>query len=91
MSKLVSIIIPCYNQGKYITEVIMSAENQTYKDIEIVFIDDCSTDNSLDIVNEFSKKFNNIIVLENDTNSGVVESRNRAINAARGFYILPLD
>lgn len=91
MSKLVSIIIPCYNQGQYITDAIMSAENQTHKDIEIVFIDDCSTDNSLEIVDELAKKFNNIVVLKNDANSGVVESRNKAIDTARGFYILPLD
>ena len=52
MSKLVSIIIPCFNQEKYITDAIMSAENQTNKDIEIVLIDDCSTDGSLEVANE---------------------------------------
>lgn len=91
MTKLVSIIIPCYNQEKYITDAIMSAENQTYKDIEIVFIDDCSTDGSLEVVNELKKKYTNIVVLKNETNLGVVDSRNKAIDVAKGFYILPLD
>lgn len=91
MSKLVSIIIPCFNQEKFITDAIMSAENQTYKDIEIVFIDDCSTDGSLEVVNELKKKYTNIVVLKNETNLGVVDSRNKAIDVAKGFYILPLD
>ncbi len=91
MSKLVSIIIPCYNQEKYITDAIMSAENQTYKDIEIVFIDDCSTDSSLEVVNDLKNKYSNIVVLKNETNLGVVDSRNNAIDVAKGFYILPLD
>lgn len=91
MSKLVSIIIPCFNQEKFITDAIMSAENQTYKDIEIVFIDDCSTDGSLEVVNELKKKYTNIFVLKNETNLGVVDSRNKAIDFAKGFYILPLD
>ena len=91
MSKLVSIIIPCFNQEKFISDAIMSAENQTYKDIEIVFIDDCSTDASLEVVNELKKKYTNIVVLKNETNLGVVDSRNKAIDVAKGFYILPLD
>lgn len=91
MTKLVSIIIPCYNQEKYITDAIMSAENQTYKDIQIVFIDDCSTDKSLEVVSELEKKYSNIVVLKNETNLGVVDSRNKAIDVAKGFYILPLD
>lgn len=91
MTKLVSIVIPCYNQEKYITDAIMSAENQTYKDIEIVFIDDCSTDGSLEVANELKKKYTNIVVLKNETNLGVVDSRNKAIDVAKGFYILPLD
>lgn len=91
MTKLVSIIIPCYNQEKYISDAIMSAENQTYKDIEIVFIDDCSTDGSLEVANELKKKYTNIVVLKNETNLGVVDSRNKAIDVAKGFYILPLD
>lgn len=91
MTKLVSIVIPCYNQEKYIADAIMSAENQTYKDIEIVFIDDCSTDGSLEVANELKKKYTNIVVLKNETNLGVVDSRNKAIDVAKGFYILPLD
>ena len=91
MSKLVSIIITCFNQEKYITEAIMSAVKQTYKNIEIVVIDDCSSDSSLNIVHNLEKQYSNIVVLKNDVNKGVVYSRNRAIDTAKGEYVLPLD
>lgn len=91
MPKLVSVIITCFNQKNYITEAIMSAVNQTYRNIEIVFIDDCSSDASLQIANNLKKQYSNIVILKNDENRGVVYSRNRAIDAAKGFYIMPLD
>ena len=53
---LVSVVIPMYNSGKYITPTIMSALNQTYKDIEVLVIDDCSKDNSIEVVERLSKK-----------------------------------
>lgn len=91
MAKLVSVIIPCFNQENFITEAIMSAVNQTYKNIEIVFIDDCSSDSSLQIANNLKKQYSNIVILKNEVNRGVVYSRNRAIDTANGFYIMPLD
>lgn len=87
----VSIIIPCYNQGKYVAEAINSALRQTFKDIEIVCVNDGSTDNSVGIIKSFENKYKNFIFLNNEENRGVIYSRNFAIKNCNGTYILPLD
>ena len=92
MNKKVSIIIPCYNQGRYVAEAIQSALDQTYKNIEIVCINDASTDNTRDEVAKLAEEHKDIIVfIENPENKGVIYSRNRAIDTCSGEYILPLD
>lgn len=88
---LVSIIVPCYNQANYVAETIESAIKQTYKNIEIVCIDDCSKDNSSDIIQSYAEKYENISFIQLDTNRGVCFARNTAINSCSGEYILPLD
>ncbi len=87
----VSIIIPCYNQGQYVAEAINSALSQTYSDIEIVCINDGSTDNTHKIIKSFADKYKNILYINSEKNNGVIYSRNTAINACHGEYILPLD
>ena len=87
----VSIIIPCYNQEKYVAEAINSALRQTFKDIEIVCVNDGSTDNSVEIIKSFENKYKNFIFLNNEENRGVIYSRNFAIKNCNGTYILPLD
>ena len=87
----VSIIIPCYNQGKYVAEAINSALRQTFKDIEIVCVNDGSTDNSVEIIKSFENKYKNFIFLNNEENRSVIYSRNFAIKNCNGTYILPLD
>lgn len=89
--KKVSIIIPCYNQAEYVKDAILSAINQTYQNIEIVCINDASTDNSGEIIKSFADKYKDILFFENNRNVGVVYTRNFAIDACRGEYILPLD
>lgn len=89
--KKVSIIIPCYNKEKYVKEAVESAINQTYKNIEIVCIDDASTDNSRVILKEITEKYNNLVLIEEDKNIGVCRARNKAIEISSGEYILPLD
>ncbi|MCQ2743730.1 MAG: glycosyltransferase [bacterium] len=91
MGEKVSIIITNYNKSDYIKEAIESAINQTYKNVEVVIIDDCSTDNSFDLIQNYKEKYNNIVCIRNEQNRGVVYSRNLAINKASGYYILPLD
>lgn len=90
MSK-VSIVIPCYNKELYISDAIESALAQTYKDIEIVVVNDCSGDNSAQIIKEYADKYQQIKFIDFDKNEGVIKARNTAIEAAGGEYILPLD
>ena len=90
-SKKVSVIIPCFNQGEYIADSIESVINQTYKNIEIVIVNDGSTDNSSEIINDQAKKYDNILFLDEKENQGVVNARNLAVEKSSGEYILPLD
>lgn len=91
MYKKVSIIIPCYNQGKYIKYAIESALDQTYKDLEIICVNDGSRDNSSKIIKELAEKYKNILYFELEKNLGVINARNLAIDSSSGEYILPLD
>ena len=89
MNDLVSIIMPSYNTAKYIEESIQSVLNQTYKNWELIIVDDCSTDNTDEIVSQFNDK--RIIYLKNEQNSGAAISRNRALREAKGKWIAFLD
>lgn len=83
----VSVIIPVYNAEKFIKKTIESVLNQTYKDYEIIIIDDGSTDNSKKILDEFKDK----VRYFKQANSGVSSARNMAIKEAAGKYIALLD
>lgn len=86
----VSIIVPVFNKGKYIKDCIESLLNQTKKGIEIVIVNDGSTDNSLSIIKEYAAKYNNIIYL-NKENGGLSSSRIAGLKMAHGKYIGWLD
>lgn len=88
---LVSVVIPMYNSGKYITPSIMSALNQTYKNIEVLVIDDCSKDNSVEVVEGLSKKDGRVRCFPLEKNGGAAVARNKGIKEARGRYIAFLD
>ncbi len=90
MSKI-SIIIPIYNGSKYIFNMCKQLDNQTYKDFDVIFIDDCSKDDSLKKLKEASKKYKFIKVLENEKNMGAGYSRNKAIRMVKNDYIGFLD
>lgn len=90
MSTLVSIIVPVYNVQKYIRRCLDSIINQTYKTLEIILIDDGSTDDSGKICDEYAKKDNRIIVKHN-TNRGVSYARNYGIKLANGQYLSFID
>lgn len=89
MRELVSIIMPSYNTGNYIKETIESVISQTYSNWELIIVDDCSTDDTDNVVTEFVDK--RIIYLKNRENSGAAQSRNRAIRMAKGKWIAFLD
>lgn len=91
MNNLVSIIMPLYNSGKFIEQSIKSVLTQTYKDWELIIIDDCSSDNSNDIVKKYIKKDNRIKFIKLDKNSGASIARNEGIKIAKGRYITFLD
>ena len=91
LMKKVSIIIPCYNQAKYVEDAILSAIDQTYQNIEIICINDGSTDETSEVVKKLVDKYKNIVFFDEPENKGVVYARNFAIQACSGDYILPLD
>ena len=86
---LVSIIMPSYNCGHYIEGTIKSVQSQTYQNWEILFVDDCSTDGTEEIVKRF--KDHRIRFFKNGKNSGAAVSRNKALRAAKGRWIAFLD
>ena len=91
MSPLVSIITPNYNASKYIAATIESVQNQTYKNWELLIIDDCSTDNSVEIINTLQKNDVRIKLLELPQNVGPAIVRNEGIQQAQGSYLTFID
>lgn len=89
MKDLVSIIMPSYNTAKFIAETIDSVLAQTYPHWELIIVDDCSTDNTDDVVAKYDDP--RIRYLKNEHNSGAAVSRNRALREAKGRWIAFLD
>lgn len=88
---LVSVIIPTFNVADYIGETIQSVLDQTYKNFEIIIIDDCSTDNTCDIVNTYAEKDSRVKCIRQNENMGAAVARNRGIEEANGRFIAFLD
>ncbi len=89
MNDLVSVIMPSYNTGKYIRKSIESVINQTYSNWELIIVDDCSDDDTEEVVSVF--KDERIKYFKNAFNSGAAISRNRALREAKGRWIAFLD
>lgn len=89
-SELVSIVMPSYNTAQYISDSIQSVINQTYEQWELIIVDDCSTDNTDEVVKPFLKD-GRITYLKNEKNSGAAMSRNRALKETHGRWIAFLD
>ena len=90
MKPMVSVIVPMYNAAAYIVEALESVLESTYRPIEVVVVDDGSTDDSLEEAKAYAKGHKEIRVLTQQ-NAGVSAARNHAIREAKGEYILPLD
>lgn len=88
---MISVIIPIFNAEDYLHVCLNSVLKQTYQNFEIICIDDCSTDSSLEILEYFSQKDSRIKVLKNDSNRGPGYSRNKGLDVACGKYVLFLD
>lgn len=91
MEPLVSIITPSYNSKEFIGETIESVLNQTYKNWEMLIVDDYSTDNSFEIIKKYTQKDSRIKYFKNKKNRGPAISRNIGIEIAKGKYIAFLD
>lgn len=91
MNELVSILIPVYNAANVINRCIKSLLNQTYKNIEIIIVDDCSTDNSYEIIAKWSDEVRNIFCYRNSENKGCAATINNALSHAKGSIIAIVD
>ena len=91
----VSVIIPIYNVEQYIEECIASVAAQTYKDFDIIAINDCSTDSSLEILRECIDKYNipkdRISIIDHERNRGISAARNTGILHSTAEYVYFLD
>lgn len=87
----ISVIIPVYNAQEYLKRCLDSVCNQTLKDIEIICIDDCSSDNSAEILKEYSKDYHNLKVVRLEKNQGESVARNTGIYLAQGQYLAFVD
>lgn len=88
---LVSVIMPAYNASQYIEEAITSVLKQTYENLELIVIDDCSTDNTYELICEICKNDSRIAVYRNEKNQGVAKTRNKGFKLAQGEYVALLD
>ncbi|MDR1240775.1 MAG: glycosyltransferase [Oscillospiraceae bacterium] len=89
-NRAISLIIPVYNVEKYLRRTLVSVENQTFKDIEVIIVNDGSTDGSSKIIGEFAEKNSNFIVL-NQKNKGLSQARNAGLKVSSGDYVAFLD
>jgi glycosyltransferase involved in cell wall biosynthesis len=88
---LVSVIMPVYNCAKFIDEAITSIVNQTYRNLEIFIIDDCSSDGTIEIISNWAKIDSRINIIFKNENLGYVDSLNLAIRIANGKYLARMD
>lgn len=86
-----SVVIPVYNAERFIETSLRSVMNQTVKDIEIICVNDCSKDGSVDIIKKLQQEDNRIILIENEQNLKVSKTRNNGINHANSDWVALLD
>jgi glycosyltransferase involved in cell wall biosynthesis len=90
MNPRVSVIMPAFNREKYIAESIRSVLGQTFKDFELIVIDDGSTDKTLSVAESFASD-PRVHIVKNEKHLGIAGTRNKALDLARGEYVSPLD
>ncbi|HEL1558043.1 TPA: glycosyltransferase family 2 protein [Streptococcus suis] len=91
MESIISIIIPNFNRGRLLHGVIGSVLQQTYQNVEIIVVDDASTDNSIAIIQNLQKSIPNLLLIQQEINSGANACRNLGVDHAKGEYIAFLD
>lgn len=90
-NSVLSVIMPVYNAEKYLADAVGSVLSQTYKNLEVICVNDCSKDSSLQILTELAKKDSRVKVINSQVNVGAGEARNLGISAAAGEYITFID
>lgn len=90
-NEIVSVITPVYNVAKVIERTLNSILSQGYKDLEIVLVDDCSKDNSAEVIARYTEKYPNIVYHRQEKNGGAAVARNTALKLAKGRYVAFLD
>ncbi len=88
---LVSVLMPCYNAEKYVEKSITSILDQTYTNLQIIAIDDCSTDGTSEILARLAKQDNRIQVISNETNLRLIKTLNKGVSLCEGEYIARMD
>ena len=88
---LVSVIMPTYNVGEYVVEAVTSIINQSYKNFELIVVDDCSNDNTYEQLCQLADSDQRIKLERNESNSKICKTLNRAFKISRGDYILRMD
>ena len=91
VNELVSIITPVYNNSEFIEQTIKSVQKQTYKNWEMIIVDDCSTDRTPELIKKISQKDDRIKYIKLENNSGAAIARNKALSESRGRFIAYLD
>jgi|SRR5690606_34590749 len=91
MNALVSIVTPTYNSAKYIRETVKSVQDQTYRNWEMIIVDDCSQDDTVAIVKELQKQDDRIRLIVSEVNGGPAISRNKGIKEVQGSFMTFLD
>ena len=91
MTNLISVVVTCYNHENYIEQCLRSIFNQTYRNIELIVLDDGSTDYSPEIIQEVLKESPFVTTFESHENIGVVRTRNKGLNLLNGDYFLFVD
>ena len=88
---LVSILIPCYNHQLFVADCLQSIISQTYSNIEVIILDDCSTDDSFTIIKSWEsrlrERFNHVIIDKNPSNMGITKNLNKLISLSKGEYL----
>jgi len=87
----ITAILPVYNVGAYIRECLDSIKNQTFSDFEVICIDDCSNDNSVEIIDEFVKNDSRFNLIKHSINQGPGVARNTGLDNAKGEYVIFID
>jgi glycosyltransferase involved in cell wall biosynthesis len=88
---LVSVVLACYNCEKYVHKAVQSIIDQSYKNLEILITDDCSTDNSYNILKRIAQKDSRVLLKRNEANLKLAKTLNNAIAGAKGKYIARMD